>query len=151
MLLLWLPLLLLLAQPRALAAPSTFGDTFGSALLCHDRIDNGYFYDYLTASFGPAYKQENGAYWFRAEASLWGTEVSEAMVSDNSSGLAFVGAVFEVAPDVLAEAIAAAAGVRHVPLDQSAFPVRQAIAGSKIVYFNTKSKLYCAKFESPPG
>ena len=73
-------LVLSLTQPRVLAAPSTFGDTFGSALLCHDRIDNAYFYDYLTASFGPAYKREGGAYWFRAEASLWGAEVSEAMV-----------------------------------------------------------------------
>jgi hypothetical protein len=150
---LWLRLLsslLLLAQPGLQAAPSTFGNTFGNALLCRDSIDSVYFHDYLTASFGPAYKHEGGAYWFKADANLWGSAVSDALVSDNSSALAFVGAVFDATPEELVEGVAVASGVRHMPADQSAFPVRQANPGSKIVYFNTKSKMYCVRYQSPP-
>lgn len=134
----------------ALAAPSTFGTVFGSAVLCRDDVDNVYFYDYLSASFGPAYKREGGAYWFKADARLWGTDISDVIVSDDSSELVFVAAVADAAPEQLDEAIAATAGVRHIKADQSAFPVRQARLGSKIVYFNTKSKIYCARYKPLP-
>jgi hypothetical protein len=134
----------------ALAAPSTFGTIFGSAVLCFDDVDHAYFYDYLSASFGPAYKREGGAYWFKADARLWGMDISDVIVSDDSSAWVFVAAVSDATPDKLDEAIAAAAGVRHDKADQSAFPVRQARQGSKIVYFNTKSKIYCARYKPFP-
>lgn len=136
--------------PTAGAAPSTFGPVIGSAVLCRSHLDNAYFHAWLTTSFGPSYKHEDGAYWFKAEGSLWGTPVSEIMISDDSSDIVFVGAVTDAAPDKLAESIRAASGIGHEPLDGSKFPVRAARPGSKIVYFKSKSKIYCAKYKPLP-
>jgi len=132
------------------AAPSTFGPVIGSALLCRSQLDNAYFHSYLSAAFGPSYKHEGGAYWFKAEGNLWGTPVTDILVSDDTSELVFVGAVTEASPDKLDEAIRASAGVRHVATDGSAFPVRESVPGSRIVYFKAKSKIYCAKFKPLP-
>src|SRR3954469_14727727 len=87
------------------AAPSTFGPVIGNALLCRSHLDNAYFYSYLTAAFGPSYKHEGGAYWFKADGTLWGAPVSDVMVSDDSSELVFLGAVSDSTPDKLDEAI----------------------------------------------
>ena len=134
------------------AAPSTFGPVIGSALLCRSHLDNAYFYSWLSAAFGPSYKHEGGAYWFKADGTLWGAAVTDVMVSDDTSELVFVGAVTESTPDKLDEAIRAAAGPRHVAVDSSAFPVRVSVPGSRIVYFNDKSKIYCAQYKPlPPG
>lgn len=142
---------LLLACCGALrAAPSTFGSVIGNALLCLDHLDNTYFYSYLSASFGPAYKREGGAYWFKTEATLWGAPITDVIVSDDSSALVFLGAVADTTPEKLDQAIAAAAGLHHAKADDSAFPVRQANPGSKIIYFDTKSKVYCAKYKPLP-
>jgi hypothetical protein len=142
--------LLGLACAVAPAAPTTFGPVIGSALLCRSHLDNAYFHDYLSSAFGPSYKHEGGAYWFKADGNLWGAPVSDILLSDDTSDLVFVGAVSEVAPDKLDEAIRAAVGVRHVAADASAFPVRQSGPGSKIVYFKAKSKIYCAKYKPLP-
>ncbi len=131
----------------ALAAPSTFGPIIGSAILCRSHLDNAYFYNYLSQAFGPAYKHEGGAFWFKADGTLWGAPVTDIMVSDDTSALVFVGAVTETAPDKLEEAIRGAVGVRHEVRDASTFPVRESNPGSKIVYFNAKSKIYCAKYK----
>jgi hypothetical protein len=145
------PLLLLgLAPLPATAAPSTFGPVIGSALLCRSHLDNAYFYSYLVAAFGPSYKHEGGAYWFKADGSLWGARVSDIMISDDTSELVFVGAVTESTPDKLEESIRASVGVRHPAADRSRFPVRRSQPGSEIVYFNTKSKIYCAKYKPLP-
>jgi len=131
--------------------PSTFGDVIGNAVLCRDHIENAYFFSWMTRFFGPAYKHEGGAYWFRTnDATLWGTPVSEVMVSDDTSELGFVAAVAEVPPDELEQAVRKAVGVRHLAADASAYPLRVSNAGSKIAYYNTKSKIYCAKFKSLP-
>ncbi len=132
------------------AAPSTFGPVIGSALLCRSQLDNAYFQSYLATAFGPSYKHEGGAYWFRADANLWGTQVTDIILSDDTSELVFVGAVTEATPDKLDEAIRASAGVRHRATDASAYPVRESLPGSRIVYFKTKSKIYCAKFKPLP-
>ncbi len=139
-----------LASPMAAAAPSTFGPVIGSALLCRSHLDNAYFQSYLTTAFGPSYKHEGGAYWFKADGTLWGSQVTDVIISDDSTDLVFVGAVTDSTPDKLDEAIRAAVGVRHKPLDGSATPVRESNPGSKIVYFNTKSKIYCAKYKPLP-
>ena len=133
--------------------PSTFAPVIGAALLCHDHLDNAYFYSWLTTHFGPAYKHEGGAYWFRTgETTLWGAPVTEVMVSDDTSEWVFVGAVAEVAPDELEQDIRKAAGVRHVAADASPYPLRVSVPGSTIAYYNAKSKIYCAKFKPlPPG
>lgn len=142
----------LLACGAAQAAPpSTFGTVIGNALLCLDQIDNAYFYTYLSTSFGPAYKREGGAYWFRTrDATLWGTDITEVIVSDDSNPLVFVGAVAEVTPEKLDQAIQTASGLHYRRADASAYPVRQSNPGSTIVYFNTKSKVYCSKYKPPP-
>jgi hypothetical protein len=139
-----------LASAAASAAPSNFGPVIGSAVLCRSHLDNAYFYDYLSSAFGPSYKHEGGAYWFKADGTLWGTTVTDIMVSDDSSDIIFVGAVSDAAPDKLDEAIRAAVGVRHDATDTSLFPVRQSRPGSKIVYFKTKSKVFCAKYKPLP-
>lgn len=131
--------------------PSTFGPVIGSALLCHDQLDNRYFYSWLKTAFGPPYKHEGGAWWFRTgEASLWGAPVTEVMVSDDTSELVFVAAVAEVPPDQLEQSIRAASGIRHLAADASTYPLRVSNPGSTIAYYNTKSKIYCAKFKPLP-
>jgi hypothetical protein len=131
--------------------PSTFAPVIGAALLCHDHLDNTYFYSWLKTHFGPAYKHEGGAYWFRTgETTLWGAPVTEVMVSDDTSEWVFVGAVAEVAPDELEQDIRKAAGVRHVAADASPYPLRISVPGSTIAYYNAKSKIYCAKFKPLP-
>ena len=143
--------LLLLGLPAsALSAPSTFGPVIGSAILCRSHLDNAYFHSYLSAAFGPAYKHEGGAYWFKADGTLWGAPVSDIMISDDTSDLVFVGAVTETTPDKLAESIRGAAGVRYDAADASRFPVRASRPGGKIVYFNTRSKIFCAKYKPLP-
>jgi hypothetical protein len=132
--------------------PSTFAPVVGAALLCHDQIDNAYFYNYLKTAFGPPYKHAGGAYWFRTgEATLWGAPVSEVMVSDDTSALVFLAAVAEVPPDELEQSIRKAAGVRHLAADTSSYPLRISTPGSTIAYYNTKSKIYCAKFKPLPA
>jgi hypothetical protein len=131
--------------------PSTFGPVIGSALLCRDQLDNKVFYSWLKAAFGPPYKHEGGAYWFRTfDATLWGAPVSEVMVSDDTSELVFLAAVAEVPPDQLEQSIRSAAGVRHLAGDASSYPLRISSTGSTIAYYNTKSKIYCAKFKPLP-
>ncbi len=142
--------LLMAALMPAAAAPSTFGPVIGSAVLCRSHLDTAYFHNYLSTAFGPSYKHEGGAYWFKAEGTLWGTPVSEIMISDDTSDVIFVGAITDAAPDKLEESIRASAGVGHAPLDTSKFPVRASRPGSKIVYFNSKSKIYCAKYKPLP-
>ena len=142
--------LLWIAAPHVVAAPSTFGPVIGSAVLCRSHLDNAYFYSYLSSAFGPSYKHEGGAFWFKADATLWGAQVTDVIVSDDTSELVFVGAVTLSAPDKLDDAIRAAVGTRHRALDGSAFPVRESAPGSQIVYFNDTSKIFCAKYKPLP-
>jgi len=147
----------LLAWPCAASAqtqdkqPSTFAPVIGAALLCHDQIDNAWFYNYLKTAFGPPYKHAGGAWWFRTgAATLWGAPVSEVMVSDDTSALVFLAAVADIPPDQLEQAIRSAAGVRHLAAGASAYPLRISAPGSTIAYYNAKSKIYCAKFKPLP-
>ena len=132
------------------ASPSTFGTIVGSAVLCFDQIDNPYFFSYLSTSFGPPYKREGGAWWFKADANLWGLPITDVMLGDDTSATMFIGAVVEATPDKLDEAIVAATGVRHPKADDSAFPLRLSNPGSKIIYFKNKSKIYCDKYQTLP-
>jgi len=145
--------LLCLCAPVAIvasAAPSTFGPVIGNALLCRSHLDNAYFYSYLSSAFGPSYKHEGGAWWFKADATLWGTQVTDVLVSDDTSELVFIGAVTLGAPDKLDEAIRAAVGVRHRVQDGSTYPVRASAPGSQIVYFSDNAKIFCAKYKPLP-
>jgi hypothetical protein len=140
------------AFAAAQAVPSTFGTVVGNAVLCLDHIDNAYFHAYLSNSFGPAYKREGGAYWFKADATLWGATITDVIVSDDTSALTFVGVVADATPEKTEAAIVAAAGLHYNKLDAGMYPVRESSPGSKIVYFRTKSKVFCAKYKPlPPG
>jgi hypothetical protein len=135
----------------AQSVPTTFGTIIGNGLLCRDQTDNLYYYRYLAKAFGPAYKHDGGAYWFKTDgANLWGTPISEVMVSDDTSTYIFVGAVAEATPEELEKAILSQVGSRYARIDTSAFPVREAKPASRIVYFDTKAKIYCAKFKPLP-
>ena len=141
-----------LACAQVQAAPSTFGPVIGSALLCRSQLDNAYFHSYLTQSFGPSYKREGGAYWFRTDATLWGAQVREVMVSDDSSEIVFVAALTDSTPEELEKAVRRGTGVAYRAADASAHPLRKSNPGSTIAYANDKSKIYCAKFKPlPPG
>jgi hypothetical protein len=143
---------LLAVSALAHAAPPThFGVVLGNGLLCRDQTSNRYYFDYLSQHFGPPYKREGGAYWFRTdEAMLWGVPVLEVIVSDESYPYRFVGAVTDTTPEELEQAIRRLDGVPYAKIDGSRFPVRQSKPGSRIVYFNTRSKIYCAKFKPLP-
>lgn len=144
--------LLALACTGAQALPSTFGPVIGSALLCRSQLDNAAFHAYLATAFGPAVKHEGGAWWFKGDATLWGKQVLEVMVSDDTSPLVFIAAVVDSKPEELQEAIRAKAGVRHKAADASATPLRVSNPGSVIAYHNEKSKIYCARYKPlPPG
>lgn len=140
----------LLGGGRAAAAPSTFGTIVGNALLCMDEIDNKYLYSYMATLFAPPYKHDGGAYWFKAQANLWGTPVIDIIISDDSNPLVFVGAVIDATPPKLEEAVLAASGMRFRKSDASAFPLRESSPGSRIVYFDKKAKIYCAKYKPLP-
>lgn len=133
------------AQTAGAATPSTFGSTVGNTLLCMNQINEQFFYDYFSQAFGKPYKREGGAYWFKADANLWGVPVPEVMVSEAASPWSFVAAVVDVPPEQLDEAVVATMGLRHQKMGLAPFPVREAAPGSQIVYFQKKSKIFCAK------
>ena len=139
-------------QVQAQALPSTFGPVIGGALLCRSQLDNAYFHSWLTTAFGPSYKHEGGAYWFKGDATLWGKQVRDLMVSDDTNPMVFIAAVIESKPEELEEAIHASAGVRHKAVDASQYPLRASNPGSVIAYHMDKSKIYCSRYKSlPPG
>ena len=61
-----------------------------------------------------------------------------------------MGVVADATPEKLEPAIRSASGLRFDKLDNSAFPVRGSMPGSKIVYFRSKAKVYCAKYKPLP-
>ena len=139
-----------LGGAQAMAAPSTFGTVIGSALLCRSHLDNAYFHAYLTQAFGPAYKREGGAFWFRADAMLWGAKVEQVMVSDDSAQLVFVAALVDSKPEELEKSVRAETGTAFKAADASRYPLRTSNPGSTIAYARDKSKIYCAKFKPQP-
>ena len=87
------------------ATPSHFGTTVGHTLLCLNTLDEIWFYDYLNSAFGKPYKHEAGAFWFKANASLWGLPVIDMLVSDRGGNYTFLAAVIDATPQRLEEAV----------------------------------------------
>ena len=133
------------------SAPSTFGTTIGPALLCLDHIDPSFFWSYLNEYFGPPYKNEGGAYWFKVQATLWGAQISDVLVSDGSGPLIFLAAAATPKPDDLSEAIAGRTGISYTKEEQTRYSPMLSGVGSKIVYFGKNSKIYCAKYNLDSG
>lgn len=132
-----------LADPATGPKPD-FGVTIGPAVLCRDMLDMKFFYDYLSANFGPHYKQEQGAYWFKAGVQLFGQDVDEIFMSDQSSNWIFVGVVFKAKPDALAKALLASAGTVFVKTDAGyKYSPYQSQGVSEILWRDNGAKLLC--------
>jgi hypothetical protein len=130
----------------AIGPKPDFGVTIGPAILCRDLLDMKFFYDYLSASFGPAYKREQGAYWFRAKAQLFGKDVKEIFISDQSSDWAFVGAIFNVKPDELAKSVQAEAGTDFNKTAKGyQYSPYQSQSTSEIMWQANDAKLLCRR------
>lgn len=138
--------------PAMATMPSTFGPVIGNAILCRSHLENSYFYSYLETAFGKSYKHEGGAYWFKTpDTTLWGVEVKEVWVSDDTSELIFIGALTEAEPDKLADAVRSSVGLRYKVQDASKYPLRVSVPGSTIAYVGKKSKIYCARYKPLPS
>ena len=98
----------LLSRP-GLAEPTTFGTTIGPAVLCTNAIEPDFFHGYLNTHFGQPARQQ-GAWWWQATGTVYGTQVSEVFVSDSKGPWAGIGLISSVPPKRLAEALAAAPG-----------------------------------------
>lgn len=144
--------LALLAQPSAHAAgaKSDFGVTIGSAVLCRDKLDMKYLYDYLKGSFGQPYRHEQGAYWFRTKALLFGKELTETFVSDQSTQWEFVGAVFKIKPDDLVKTMQSDVGPVYVKTANGyRYSAYQTQSLSEIMWQNNNAKLLCRHLVAP--
>jgi hypothetical protein len=140
--------LLFVSSPSFAAQPTTFSPVIGAALLCHDQLDNTYFYSWLKGFFGEPYKHEGGAYWFHTpDSQLWNTQITDVMVSDDSSNIVFLGAITESSPEELEKAVHIASGIHYKPVDGSQYPVRKSLPGSVIAYYKDKSKIYCSGYK----
>lgn len=128
------------------AIPSTFGSTIGAALLCVDHVDPSYFLSYMNQFFGPPYKTEGGAYWFKVQGTLWGANMTDVMVSDGAYEQVFVAASFKENPQKLADAIAGVAGVRYLSEGATQYSPLISSLGSKIIYSGQNSRIYCSKY-----
>jgi len=139
---------LMLHGLSALAQGSTFSSTVGSAVLCLDDVEPGFFANYMSA-IKPSYKQEEGAYWYKSSEQLFGAPVTEVFVSDGSSAFRFVGIVSSLPPEQLAEAITAAApaGVVFKKLDpKDKYSIFVSPLGAVIAFHQgKKSKIYCRR------
>lgn len=128
------------------APPTTFGTQIGHPLLCLDQLNSNFFYSYLTTFFGPPYKKDAGAYWFRTpEATLWGMKVSEVIVGDLTSEVEFIAAVVDTTPEKLVESVRRSAGIQYQAIEKKNYPIRESKPGSRIIYANNRAKIYCAK------
>jgi hypothetical protein len=133
---------------QAAGAPRPdFSITIGPAVLCRSKLDLKFFYDYLTASFGPSYKHDQGAYWFKGQAQLFGQQVKEIFVGDQSGDWIFVGVVFKGKPDDLAKAMKSAVGTIYVKTDSGyQYSPYDSQGTSEIMWQNTDAKMFCRRF-----
>lgn len=134
---------ILLTSPALRAQDATFEMTLGPAVLCRADLDPAYFHAYLTA-IKKSYKREQGAYWFKVSAQLYGAPVTEAFVSDGSSDHVFIGVVSSLPPPQLAESLSEARADSFKPLvpadKHSAY---RSAKGAQIVYQARNAKLFC--------
>ena len=140
-------LLLALVSACALAQASTFGTTIGTAILCLDDLQPAYFYRYMTET-KRSYKHDQGAYWFKASADLFGVTVTEVFVSDGSSRDVFVGALTSLPPDQVADtlnqqALAGAGFKKDNPKDRYSGSTSR--SGSVSVFQGRNGKIFCRR------
>ncbi|HUW50583.1 MAG TPA: hypothetical protein VMV75_06175 [Sulfuricella sp.] len=140
------------APVQSIAAPTTFEPVIGSALLCRDQIDPGYFKDYLTRFYQYPYKNEGEAYWFKpdAEQKLYDMVVTDIYVSTEDSRYSFLGVIFRETLDSARKKMLEMKGVEFLPF--SGNTVLRSAQGSFLIEYNTtQSKLYCVKDRVAPS
>ncbi|MDA8095331.1 MAG: hypothetical protein M0T84_15770 [Betaproteobacteria bacterium] len=133
-------LTLCVLSPLAHAAPTTFGQVVGQAVLCMDAIDAPFFRSYLTQAFHQPYKTQGGAEWFSANTTLFGVSVTDIFVSVPGSRYAFVGALLASNAQTAARRITAATGLAYAP---DGAQERSPAGGYLISYGSSQSKLFC--------
>lgn len=140
-------LALLVSDANALGPRPDFGVMVGSAILCRDKMDMKFFYDYLKSSFGNAYKRDQGAYWFRAQAQLFGKQTSDVFISDQSSEWVFIGVIFKTKPSDLAQAVRDSTGVAFDKTYSGyQYSPYQTQGTSEIMWQTNDSKLLCRRY-----
>jgi hypothetical protein len=141
-------LLACVAGAQAAGGPKPdFAVTIGPAVLCRSKMDLKFYYDYLTASFGPSTRRDQGAYWFNAKAQLFEQQVKEIFVGDQHGDWIFVGVVFKSKPDDLAKAVKTSAGTIFIKTDSGyQYSPYNSQGMSEIMWQNTDSKLFCRHF-----
>ncbi|MDR1164110.1 MAG: hypothetical protein LBM17_09820 [Candidatus Accumulibacter sp.] len=126
---------------------STFSVTIGTAVLCLDDIDPGYFFNYLNKIKPPA-RHSEGAYWFATKESFFGTPLKEVFVSDGSGEYTFIGLVTRLTPQQLVDALSesAPAGGRFRKREpRNKYSVFISPAGSIIAYQGKFAKIFCRR------
>ncbi len=139
------------ASSHAAGARTDFGVTVGPAILCRDKLDMKFMYDYLSGSFGAPYKREQGAYWFRTKAQLFGKDVTEVFVSDQSSEWEFVGALFKIKPDELVKGLQTSDGLNFVKTELGyQYTPFKAQGLSEVMWQSNNAKMLCRHHVTPP-
>lgn len=125
---------------------TTFSVTVGSAVLCLDDVEPGYFYNYMS-KLGRVNRREQGAYWFKTGEQLYGAQLREVFVSDGSSAHSFVGVVASVPPPQLIEALAQApSGGKFTQTDpKDKYSAYVSPEGAQIVFQGRNAKLFCRR------
>ena len=75
-----------------------------SAISCNESIDSNYWIKAFTDTYGKPVREEGGALWWRADGSLYNSQITEVFVS-NTRYWHFVGAVFKDKPQKVVEGI----------------------------------------------
>ena len=127
------------------AAPTTFPNVIGNALLCLDQVDPAFFKKYMTDFFQPPYKTEGEAYWFKVNNLLFGEKITDVFVSVESSQFAFLGVVIEDDQNTAKTKIENITGTRFIPEQRQATLLRSPVGSFLIQYGATGSKLFCVK------
>lgn len=136
---------MLLLSTEAAAAPTTFGTTVGSAMLCNDDIDPVYFKQYLGTFFKAAYKTEGDAYWFKVNTNLFGMKIKDVFVSTEDSAYAFLGATIEEDLQAAQKKLLEATGLNFQP-EAAGSPYFRSPPGSYLVSYGPKqTKLFCVR------
>lgn len=75
-----------------------------SAISCNTKIENNYWTAELKKQYGEPVRVEQGALWFKATGSLYGSPLKEVFVSA-SPEWRFVGIILESKPDAILPAV----------------------------------------------
>lgn len=88
----------------ALAIAGVNPYSIASAVSCNQDMDSGFYNAEFTKQFGPPFKTEGEAVWYKANGELYGSNIREVFVS-SSKNYSFIGVVLEEKPETVIENI----------------------------------------------